>query len=154
MVKKFVKKKIWKIPIWLIIVLLLISAVSIVTAVIVYTLEIPGQFEVLPPETGNYTIQAFKDYECTEPLTYLDLGAVRVGDNIPFSFYVKNIGNATMSVITIRIKFCASYGGTQTCGTINDLAPSQVKAHSSHLWIRPDATEGTYSFTLTLECGA
>jgi len=52
-VKHILKKKIWKIPIWLIIVLLGVSAVG---GAVMYTLTIPATITITPPPAGQYEI--------------------------------------------------------------------------------------------------
>ena len=102
MIKKFVKRKIWKIPVWLIIILL---GVSVAAGAIMFTLKIPSTVTILPPAEGHYEIGVYWDAECTEEVTFLDFGELKMGSKYTITVYIKSLSDVDITVHAV------GYGG-------------------------------------------
>jgi len=144
-------KKVWKLPLiaWFLVTL----GIGIAIGTVMYTLVIPGTITILPPEEGTYEIKVYSDADCTQEITSIDLGTAHVGDDVPFSFYVKNTGTITIPVIRMYMEI----SGVQltTFGTtVKNLEIGQVRYVDLSIGIRADAGAGTYSLEFELECCA
>lgn len=143
-VKDVMKKKIWKIPIWLLIILLGIGAVS---GAVMYTLKIPSTATILPPEGEHYEVKVYWDAECTDEITSIDFGTIKFDVYYNMTFYVKSLCDAP----------CDVYVGTSPVGGCyvikvgsNDLnenfAPNEVREVNLTYWASKAIEHGTYNF--------
>ena len=142
------KRKIWKLP--LIVWLMIMLFIGVALGVVMYTLTIPGTITIEPPAEGTYEIKVYSDADGTQELTSVDFGTAHSGDGVPFSFYVKNTGTATIQGIKMTIK---ASGLTQlNYGTIlSDLGPQQIRYVSQTFQVPGEAGAGTYSVEIILE---
>jgi len=51
-----------------------------------------------PPPEPTVKIDIYSDYECTQPLSAVDWGSIRVGGSVQKTVYIKNSGDQTVSL--------------------------------------------------------
>jgi len=95
-IKEVLMRKIWKIP--LILLLMTLLGVTIVTGAVVYSLTIPGTITVELPAGGQYEIKIYWDAELTNEVTFIDFGTVNLDTVYNITFYVKNLSNVSCQV--------------------------------------------------------
>jgi len=147
------KRKIWKLPLIAWFLIMLFTGVAI--GAIMYTLVIPGTITIEPPAERTYEIKVYSDAEGTQELTFIDFGTAHAGDDVPFSFYVKNTGTATITGINMEVTIPGLLDGSgisaQYSDIITDLSPGEIRYVSRTLHIPGEAVAGTYSVEATLE---
>lgn len=136
------RRRIWKIPVWLIVVLLGVSAV---TGGILYTLKIPSTVTILPPPEGSYEIKIYEDSECTIEVTSFDFGERRVGEEFYTRFYLKNLSNVTIAVSCSWGSDGRSPLNWAPCWQ-EDVEPDEIREWNLWLKVQFFAEEGTYNF--------
>lgn len=139
-VKKFMKRKVWKIPIWLIIILLGVSAVG---GAVMYTLTIPSTITITPPPAGQYEIKLYWDNECITEVTFFDFGEVEIGETASVTFYLKNVSNVSVDVHAFGWISAHTYAFD---GWQRGIAPNDVREWTLSTPIPVMAEEGTYNF--------
>ena len=147
-VKHILKKRIWRIPVYLIIALL---GASIVTAGVMYTLRIPSSITILPPEEGTYEIKIYEDEACTTEVTSFDFGSVALGRNSSVHFYVRSFSTVPIAVYVAIEPYVP--GLNHKIWIVHEdqpLQPDELREITFTMLIGVEATEGTYNFDLLL----
>ena len=135
------------VPIWLLGLIVVSIFVAIVGGAYVYQLTIPGTVVVEETEPANYQVEAYADFECTQPLTNIDFGTMKAGAHKYVTIYLKNTGDGTIYKIE---------GRTEVAGTIVvyskevNFEPGDVIAYDLSITIPSDATAGSHTVTVTL----
>lgn len=143
-VSSALKSKLWKIPIWLLIILLGIGAIS---GAIVYTLLVPSTITILEPPAAHYEIRLYWDNNCISEVASLEFGELEIGQTASVTFFVKNLSNVTVDVHA----GCAPIGGEfQFSGWQRNIAPNEVREWTLDKTIPPMAQPGTFAFDMIL----
>ena len=156
-ISEFLVRKIWKIPLYLIIVLI---GAFIATAAVMYSLRIPSTIVIKPAEEANYEIGVYEDDACTVEITSFDFGSVNLGKNASVHFYVKSLSNVPIEA-SVRddppIVHTTIWLNDYSTGSITHewlggpLEPDEVREITLTLDILVQAESGTYNFDLVFE---
>ncbi len=156
-IKEFMMRKIWKIPLYLIIALV---GASIATAGVMYSLRIPSTIVILPPEGDTYEIGIYEDEACTIEVSSFDFGSVALGKNSSVHFYVKNLSGVPIEATVVDNPFIPwtfirlnNYGtGSITHEWLGGpLEPDESREITLTLDVAVQAQSGTYNFDLLFE---
>jgi len=156
-VKHIMMRRIWKIPVYLIIALL---GASIATAAVMYTLRIPSTITILESEQATYEIGIYEDEACTIEVTSFDFGSVALGKNSSVHFYVKNLSEMSIEATVVDDPYIPNtfiqlngYGtGSITHEWLGGpLEPDEIREITLTLDISVQAESGTYNFDLLFE---
>jgi len=155
-IRDFMRKRIWKIPLYLIIALI----ASVASAAVMYSLRIPSMITILEPEPATYEIKIYQDEACTIEVTSFDFGSVALGKNSSVHFYVKNLSDVPIEATVVDDPFIPNtdiwlnnYGtGSITHEWLGGpLEPDEIREITLTLDIRVQAESGTYNFDLLFE---
>lgn len=154
-IKDVMMRKIWKIPLYLIIVLV---GASIATAAVMYSLRIPSTIVIEPAEGVNYEIGVYEDEACTIEVTSFDFGSVALGKNSSVHFYVKSLSEVP---IEVYVYDSISYVNILLNGKGTDsithswlggpLEPNDVREITLTLDVMVQAQSGTHNFDMLFE---
>jgi len=156
-VRGFMRKKIWKIPVYVLIVALV---TSVATAGVMYSLKIPSTIKILQPAEDSYEIKIYEDSECTTEVTSFDFGSVALGGNSSVHFYVKSLSMLPVNVdvdddprIPYTDIWLNDYGTASLTHSWlgGPLEPNEVREITLTLEVWVEATEGTYNFDLVFK---
>jgi hypothetical protein len=156
-IKEVLMRKIWKIPIYLIIVLVGVSAA---TAAVMYSLRIPSTITILESEQGIYEIGIYEDQACTTEVTSFDFDSVALGGNSSVHFYVKSLSDVPIEVTVVddpNISYVNIWLNNKGTGSIThtwfggSLEPDEVREITLTLDVMVQAQSGTYNFDLLFE---
>lgn len=136
------KKKIWKIPVWLIIVFL---GISVVSAAVMYTLRVPSTITILEPPAAEYEIKLYWDAECTTEVISFDFGEVKIGQTVSVIFHIKNLSNVTVDVNAFGQFSAYTY---QFNDWQRGMASNEVREWTLSVLIPVMAEPGTYDFDM------
>lgn len=157
-IKEILMRKVWKIPIYLLIALI---GASVVTAGVMYSLRIPSTITILEPEeVAAYEIGIYEDEACTTEVTSFNFGSVRLGKNSSVHFYVKNLSEVSIEA-SVRddppISYSSIWLNDYGTGSITHewlggpLEPDEVREITLVLEVWVQAEIGTYNFDLLFE---
>ena len=154
-IKEVLMRKIWKIPIYLIIALVGVSAA---TAGVMYSLRIPSTITILESEQAIYEIGVYEDDACTIEITSFDFGSVALGGNSSIHFYVKSLSEEP---IEVYVYDSISYVNIRLNGKGTDsithswlggpLDPNEVRDITLTLDVMVQAQSGTHNFDMLFE---
>lgn len=156
-IKEFMVRRIWKIPIYLIVALIVVSVAS---AAVMYSLRIPSIITIIKPEPATYEMKIYEDEACTIEVTSFDFGSVALGKNSSVHFYVKNLSNVPIEATVVDDPFIPNttirlnnYGtGSITHEWLGGpLEPDEIREITLTLDISVQAESGTYNFDLLFE---
>ena len=157
-IKEFMMRKIWKIPIYLLIALI---GASVVTAGVMYSLRIPSTITILEPEeVAAYEIGIYEDEACTTEVTSFDFSSVRLGKNSSVHFYIKSISDVPIEATVVddpNIPYVNIWLNNKGTGTLTHtwfggpLEPEEVREFTLTLDAMVQAQSGTYNFDLLFE---
>ena len=148
-IRELMMRKIWKIPVYLIIAFV---GVSIVTAGVMYTLRIPSTITILPPEEGTYEIRVYEDEACTTEITSFDFGEVKIPGNSSVHFYVKSFCTVPIAAYVSIDPYVAGLNHKVWIVHENDpLQPDDVREITFTLLAEVEAIQGTYNFDMVLK---
>lgn len=138
-------KKIWKIPAfaWMLMILL---GVSLVAAIIVYTLRVPSSITISQYPEGTYQIKLYWDNETAIEVQSIDFEEVKPGQQGPsVTLYIKNLSTVPVDVeIGIRPFPWIDFSGSVEQG----IQPNEVRKMTLSAYVDHTATPGTYDFDL------
>jgi len=137
--------------IYLITLIVIAIAVSVVVGAYVYELVIPGDVVVIETPEGEYKLEAFEDAPCTVSLTYVDWGEMQSGELKQIDFWVKNTGSQTITGMIVEVDSDVQHTGGHGYGS---LGPGQSLEVTATLMISPTATPGSYSANIKITCTA
>ncbi len=156
-IRDVMMRRVWKIPVYVIILLL---GASVVSAGVMFTLRIPSTIEILPPEEETYEVGVYEDAACTVEVESFDFGSVELGHNSSVHFYVKSLSTVPIEVTVVDDPYIPSTNirlNDKGTGSITHewlggpLEPGEVREITLALEVMVQAQSGTYSFDLLFE---
>lgn len=139
------------IPIWLLGIIIASILIAAAAGAYVYQLTIPGTviIEGANPD-ANYHVEAYEDSACTQPLTNIDFGTMRVGELKYVTIYLKNTGNGTISKVNSKTAVAGWIENIPYHESV-DFKPGDVIDYDVPIIVPDDTTDGSYSVTVTLD---
>ncbi len=145
-IKEFMMRKVWKIPFYLLLVLI---GASIATAAVMYTLRIPSSITIPEPSEGIYQIRLYWDYETTTEVESFSFGEVEMGKATTTVFYVKSLSTV---VVDVHVSGVPDPGFSFIDPAWQyGLQPDEIREWNMRVAVSNLATPGNYNFELVFD---
>jgi len=145
-IKEVMMRRIWKIPLYLIVALL---GTSIVTAAVMYTLTVPSSITIPEPPEGTYEIKLYWESEATTEVESFSFGEVEMGQESTVTFYIKSL-----STVDIDVHVSSVSGPVFSYLDPNwqkGIQPDEIREWNLTACVSNLATPGIYNFDLVFD---